>query len=61
MAAQVHPRAERHNATDAAYLNTLWNISTYGSCPYSEKRSTPIFIAKSQFDLTMHTNDDAAL
>lgn len=50
------PVAGRHNADYAAYQNTLWNISTYGSCLYSERRSTPIFIAKSQFDLTVHTD-----
>lgn len=53
---KYNPTGGRHNADYAAYGNTLWNISTYGSCPYSEKRSTPIFIAKSQFDLTMHTD-----
>ncbi|HEX6041075.1 hypothetical protein [Longimicrobium sp.] len=43
----------RHNADYAAYQATLWNISTYAACPYSERRSTPIFIAKSQFDLSI--------
>jgi hypothetical protein len=50
------PVGGRHNADYQAYKNTLWNISTFGSCLYSERRSTPIFIAKTQFDLTMHTD-----
>lgn len=40
-----------HMADYAAYNATLWNFSTYGACPYSEKRSTPVFIATSDFSL----------
>ncbi len=36
---------DRHNADYNTYKQTLWNISTYGSCPYSEKRATSIFLA----------------
>lgn len=36
---------DRHMADYAAYQASLWNISTYGACPYSEKRGTTIFLA----------------
>jgi hypothetical protein len=35
----------RHNADYAVYKQTLWNISTFGACAYSEKRGTAIFLA----------------
>ncbi|WP_157510948.1 hypothetical protein [Frateuria sp. Soil773] len=35
----------RHGADYDTYKKTLWNISTFGSCPYSEKRATTIFLA----------------
>lgn len=35
----------RHNADYATYQSTLWNISTYGASPYSEKRATSVFLA----------------
>ena len=35
----------RHNIDYDTYKQTLWNISTFGSCPYSEKRATTIFLA----------------
>lgn len=35
----------RHNADYDTYQQTLWNISTFGSCPYSEKRATTLFLA----------------
>jgi hypothetical protein len=35
----------RHNADYATYQSTLWNISTFGASPYSEKRATSIFLA----------------
>lgn len=37
--------SDRHNADFEAFNATLWNISTYGSCVYSEKRATAIFLA----------------
>jgi len=37
----------RHNADYATYQATLWNISTYGASPYSEKRATTVFLAPS--------------
>jgi len=43
----------RHEADFKTHLATLWNISTFGACAYSEKRSTPIFLAQSAFDLTI--------
>jgi hypothetical protein len=35
----------RHNADYAVYKQTLWNISTFGACAYSEKRGTAVFLA----------------
>jgi hypothetical protein len=35
----------RHKADYEAYKKTLWNTSTYGACPYSEKRATTVFLA----------------
>jgi hypothetical protein len=46
---------KRHNADYQANSNTLWNFSTYGASAYSEKRSTPVFLAKSNFDLKLHS------
>lgn len=38
--------ADRHLKTDFATHNeTIWNISTYGACAFSEKRGTTIFLA----------------
>ncbi|MFY0574396.1 hypothetical protein ACN28S_08600 [Cystobacter fuscus] len=34
-----------HAADFATHQATKWNISTYGLCPYSEKRGTTIFLA----------------
>lgn len=36
---------ERHKADYETHQQTLWNISTYGACPYSEKRGTTVFLA----------------
>lgn len=36
-----------------SYKATLWNYSTFGACVYSEKRSTPIFLAGPNFSLTL--------
>jgi hypothetical protein len=35
----------RHGDDFALHQATLWNVSTFGLCPYSEKRGTPIFLA----------------
>ncbi|RKH10960.1 hypothetical protein D7V97_12565 [Corallococcus sp. CA053C] len=35
----------RHGRDFDLHQATLWNISTFGLCPYSEKRGTPIFLA----------------
>lgn len=35
----------RHNFDYDTYKKTLWNISTFGACPYSEKRATTVFLA----------------
>ena len=37
--------AARHNADYNLHTQTLWNISTFGACPYSEKRGTAVFLA----------------
>lgn len=37
--------AARHQADYALHQQTLWNISTLGASPYSEKRATTIFLA----------------
>ena len=36
---------KRHGADYDAYKKSLWNISTYGASPYSEKRATTVFVA----------------
>jgi hypothetical protein len=35
----------RHGEDYDAYTKSLWNISTFGAAPYSEKRATTIFLA----------------
>lgn len=50
------PGGARHNADYAANEATLWNFATYGACVHSEKRSTPIFLAGSSFDLTLRAD-----
>lgn len=35
----------RHMADYQAHQQSKWNISTYGACPYSEKRGATIFLA----------------
>lgn len=40
----------RHNADYKTYKVFLWNISTFGSCVYSEKRATTIFLAPSTWN-----------
>ncbi|MES2640646.1 MAG: hypothetical protein V4850_14220 [Myxococcota bacterium] len=34
-----------HNADYAAYNDTRWNFSTFGTCAFSEKRGTALFLA----------------
>jgi hypothetical protein len=36
---------ERHGQDYEAYKNSLWNISSFGASPYSEKRGTTIFLS----------------
>lgn len=41
----------RHNADyKTIYQPTLWNVSTYGACAYSEKRATAIFLAPADWN-----------
>ena len=42
--------ADRHLKTDFATHNeTIWNISTYGACGFSEKRGTTVFLAPQEW------------
>ncbi len=50
------PGGQRHNADYVANEQTLWNFATYGASVFSEKRSTPIFLANRTFDLTLHAD-----
>jgi hypothetical protein len=43
-----------HSADYAAHNDTMWNFSTFGCCAYSEKRSTPIFLAGSNFSTALN-------
>ena len=38
---------DRHHGDYVCYNDTLWNISTFGCSPYSEKRATSVFLAPS--------------
>jgi hypothetical protein len=51
-----NPLSGRHKQDFDTYKATLWNISTFGACAFSEKRSTPIFLARSKFDTTIHSD-----
>lgn len=48
------PGGERHNSDFDINDKTFWNISTFGACAFSEKRSTPIFLAPDTFNLNLH-------
>lgn len=37
--------SSRHMADYNAHQRTKWNISTFGACPYSEKRGATVFLA----------------
>jgi hypothetical protein len=50
------PGGERHNGDYATNEATLWNVATSGASAYSEKRSTPIFLANAAFDLTLEAS-----
>lgn len=39
------PLSARHKADYDAHQKTLWNVSTFGASPYSEKRGTSVFLA----------------
>ena len=39
-----------------SYNATLWNYSTFGASAYSEKRSSPVFLAGPNFSLTLDPN-----
>jgi hypothetical protein len=46
------PGGARHSADYQANISLFWNFSTFGASAYSEKRSTPIFLANANFNLT---------
>ncbi|RYH42692.1 MAG: hypothetical protein EON54_17630 [Alcaligenaceae bacterium] len=46
--------SKRHTADYETYTQTLWNISTYGACPYSEKRGTTLFLAPAGWTPTVY-------
>lgn len=46
----LDPSHNRHLIDNEIYKKTLWNISTYGACVYSEKRGTALFLAPSNWD-----------
>jgi len=43
----------RHKFDYETHGKTLWNVSMFGACAFSEKRSTPLFLAQTSFDLTI--------
>jgi len=47
---------EWHHGDYKTYGATLWNISTFGACAYSEKRCTPVFLAQASFPLDVDPN-----
>lgn len=47
---------ERHGADYEAYQKSLWNISTFGATPYSEKRATTIFLAPASWVPSIYSN-----
>jgi hypothetical protein len=49
----------RHNTDYDTYKKTLWNISTFGACAYSEKRGTTVFLAPGQWQ--PRTNPDTIM
>ncbi len=47
---------DRHMQDYDNHKATLWNFSTYGGCAYSEKRCAPLFLGRSSFSLTLHSD-----
>lgn len=47
---------DRHMQDYDHHKATLWNFSTYGGCAYSEKRCAPLFLGRSTFSLTLHSD-----
>jgi hypothetical protein len=46
----------RHMADYESHEKTLWNISTFGFCAYSEKRATAVFLAPPSWDPQIASN-----
>ena len=47
---------DRHMDDYDHHKATLWNFSTYGGCAYSEKRCAPLFLGRSTFSLSLHSD-----
>lgn len=47
---------DRHMQDYDNHKATLWNFSTYGGCAYSEKRCAPLFLGRSTFSLSLHSD-----
>jgi hypothetical protein len=47
---------DRHMDDYDSHKATLWNFSTYGGCAYSEKRCAPLFLGRSSFSLSLHSD-----
>jgi hypothetical protein len=50
-----------HGTDYDMHTDTKWNFSTFGGCAYSEKRSTPIFLANGNFPLTINSSTQMPL
>jgi len=50
------PYSKRHKTDYNAHEQSLWNFSTFGASPYSEKRGTTIFLAPPQWVPTVYSN-----
>ncbi len=46
----IVPEIGRHPVDYSKHEKTLWNISTYGACAYSEKRATAVFLAPPEWN-----------
>lgn len=51
----------RHSFDYQAHKKTLWNLSTYGACAYSEKRGTTIFLAPESWTDKAQVTEDTVM
>ncbi len=54
--AQGWSGGDRHMADYDHHKASFWNFSTYGGCAYSEKRCAPLFLGRTAFSLTLHSD-----